>query len=100
MVALIVHMKVKTGSEEEVKRLIRAMEENTRKEPGCIQYVGHQSTEDPSSFAFYEEYADEAALHLHWNSEHFSKYIKNGVDHHVVERQKHLFRPVSPLVGS
>lgn len=95
MVVLIVHMKIKPGTEQECIRLMRAMENETRKEPGCLMYVGHQSTGDPLSFSFYEQYVDQAALESHWNSEHFRKFIKEGIDGLVVERQKELFTPVS-----
>src|SRR5260221_1675856 len=41
---------------------IRVLQEHSRKEPGCLMYVGHQSTEDPRKFMFYEQYKDQAAL--------------------------------------
>ena len=95
MIALIVHMKVKPGTEEECKSLMRAMEENTRREPGCIQYVGHQSTDDFSHFSFYETYRSKADLDAHWASDHFKQYVTNGLDKIVVERTKVLAVPVS-----
>jgi len=95
MIVLIVEMKVKSGTEDECKRLIRLMEENTRKEAGCVLYVGHQSTEDPSRFAFYEQYTSEASLHLHWNTSYFKEYVSEGLDKIVVERQRQLYTPVS-----
>ncbi len=95
MVVLIVHMKVKPGTEQECIRLMRAMEDETRKEPGCLMYIGHHSTEDPLSFSFYEQYTDKAALETHWASAHFAKYVRDGIDLLVTERQKELFAPVS-----
>ncbi len=95
MIALVVHMKVKPGTEEECKRLMRIMEEHTRKEPGCIQYVGHQSLENPQSFCFYETYKDRAALAAHSSSDYFEKYVKGGLDKIVAERTRELFEPVS-----
>ncbi len=95
MIALIVHMKVKPGTEEECKRLMRTMEEHTRKEPGYIQYVGHQSTEDPTRFAFYETYNSKADLESHWATDHFKEYVTNGLDKIVVERTKELAVPIS-----
>jgi len=95
MVVLMVHMKVQPGTEEECKRLIRLMEEHTRQEPGCIQYVGHQSTEDATRFSFYETYKTRADLDSHWASEHFRKYVKEGLDKIVMERTKELSEPVS-----
>jgi len=95
MIVLIVHMTVKPDMEEDCKRLCREMTEETRKEPGCLQYVVHQSTEDPSNFAFYEQYADEAALEAHRASPHYAWYIKGGVDALVETRTRELFVPLS-----
>jgi quinol monooxygenase YgiN len=95
MIVLIVHMKVRPGTEEECKRLIRAMEEHTRTEQGCIQYVGHQSLEDSTRFSFYETYKSRADLDAHWASEHFKRYVKEGLDKIVVERTKELSQTVS-----
>jgi quinol monooxygenase YgiN len=95
MIVLIVHMKVKPGTEEECKRLMRTLEEHTRKEPGCIQYVGHQSLEDSTSFSFYESYKSRADLDAHWASEYFKRYVKEGLDKIVVERTRELSQPIS-----
>ena len=43
------------------------LQEHSRKEPGCLLYIGHQSTEDPRKFLFYEQYKDAAALDAHRN---------------------------------
>ncbi len=96
MIVLIVHMKVKAGTEAECKVLISLMEQHTRKEPGCIQYVGHQSLEDPTRFSFYESYKTKADLEAHWASKHFQQYVKDGLDKIVVERTKELSEPVNP----
>ncbi len=95
MIVLIVHMKVKPGTEDECKRLITLLEQHTRKEPGCIQYVGHQSIEDPTRFSFYETYKTRADLDAHWASEHFKQYVKEGLDNIVVERTRELSEPVN-----
>jgi quinol monooxygenase YgiN len=95
MVVLIVHMTMKPDTEEDCKRLCREMTEETRKEPGCVQYIAHQSTENPRNFAFYEQYVDEAALEAHRNSPHFAWYIKGGIDALVATRTRELFLPLS-----
>ena len=95
MIVLIVHMTVKPGTEEECKRLCREMSAETRKEPGCLQYIVHQSTEHPQNFAFYEQYVDEAALEAHRTSPHFAWYITGGVDALVSTRTRELFVPLS-----
>ncbi len=95
MIVLIVHMTAKSDALEEFKQLLLAMTEETRKEPGCVQYIAHQSTENPQNFAFYEQYTDEAALQSHRESPHFARYIKGGIDALVVSRTRELFYPLS-----
>jgi quinol monooxygenase YgiN len=95
MIALIVHMKIKPGTEEECKRLMQLLEKHTRMEPGCIQYVGHQSIEDPTSFSFYETYRSRADLDAHWASDHFKQYAANGLEKIIVEKTKELSIPIS-----
>jgi quinol monooxygenase YgiN len=95
MIVLIVRMTVKPGGEEECVRLCRLMSEESRKEPGCLQWMAHQSKEDPRCFVLYEEYVDEAALDLHRASPHFAQYIRGGVDDLVESRSRELFVPLT-----
>ena len=95
MVTLLVQFTVKPGGEERVREIVRAMEQHTRKEPGCVSYIGHQSIEDPLRFFFYETYKDEAALAAHRASPHFREYISNGLDALLEKRERELFIPIS-----
>lgn len=94
MIVLKVDMLVKPGTEEKCKEYIRVLHERSRKEPGCVQYVGHQSTEDPRKFFFYEVYKDQAALQAHRDSAHFKEYVLGGLDGIVEERSRDLYRAV------
>lgn len=79
MIALIVSYTVQKGKIEDAKNYIRLMQENTRREPGCRFYVGHQSTDNPRKFCFYEQYNDQAALEVHRSAPYFASYVTNGV---------------------
>ena len=50
MIVLKVDITVKPGTEAQCREIIRILHEHSRKEPGCVQYVGHQSNEDPRHF--------------------------------------------------
>ena len=50
MIVLKVDMLVKPGMEAQCREYIKILQEHSRKEPGCLMYVGHQSTEDPANF--------------------------------------------------
>jgi len=95
MIILIVHTTVQPGTEEECKRIFREMVKATHAaEPGCLQYIAQQSTENPLHFVIYEQYADEAALKTHSESSYFAKYIKDGINPKVVTRVREFFKPL------
>ena len=94
MIVLKVDMTVKTNMEEKCRDYIRLLHEHSRKESGCLQYIGHQSTEDPRKFLFYEQYKDEAALQAHRDSAHFKKYVIEGLDTIMENRGRDLYKPV------
>src|SRR5258708_12359479 len=79
VIVLKVDMLVKPGSEEKCKELIRIMQDHSRKEAGCLLYIGHQSVEDPRRFFFYEQYADQAPLQFHPTPPTFNQYLTAGL---------------------
>jgi quinol monooxygenase YgiN len=95
MVVLIVKFVVKPGCGDAFKQHMRFMEENSRKEPGCLMYIGHQSTEDPTHFAFYEQYTDKAALEAHAASPYFAEHVTNGLFKLEVSHELGFFEPIS-----
>ncbi len=94
MIVLWVQFTVKPGSEDTARDVIHVMQEHTRREPGCRQYVGHQSTENPSQFMFYEVYDDQAALDAHWAAPYFKEHVKGRLDAVIENRTRHLYRPI------
>jgi quinol monooxygenase YgiN len=87
-------MLVKPGTEEKCRELIRIMQQHSRQEPGCLMYVGHQSTEDPRKFMFYEQYKDAAALEAHRNAPYFQQYVIGGLDPIMESRSRDLYEVV------
>lgn len=95
MIVLKVDMLVKPRTEEKCKEYIRILQENSRKEPGCLMYVGHQSTENSRKFLFYEQYKDKAALDAHRNAPYFKQYVQGGLDAIMEERSRELYAVVA-----
>jgi quinol monooxygenase YgiN len=87
-------MLVKPGAEDECKEYIRILQEHSRREPGCLMYVGHQSSQDSRRFLFYEQYIDAAALEAHRNSSHFREYVTGGLDAIMESRSRELYRVI------
>ena len=61
-------VKAKLGQEEAVKKVLVALVEPTRKEPGCLCYNLHQSKSDKTQFMFYEQWASKEVLDTHANT--------------------------------
>jgi quinol monooxygenase YgiN len=94
MIVLKVDMLVKPGAEAKCCEYIHILQQHSRKEPGCLLYIGHQSTEDPRKFLFYEQYKDEAALQAHRASPHFQQYVIGGLDKIMEHRSRDLYHTV------
>lgn len=94
MIVLKVDMLVKPGTEAQCRELIRMLQEHSRQEPGCVQYVGHQSKENSRRFFMYEVYRDEAALQAHRDAPYFKQYVQGGLDAIVEQRTRELFTVV------
>ena len=59
------------GQETALEKELRAVIDTVRKEPGCIRYNLHKSTENGmTSLLFYETWATREALEKHANSPH------------------------------
>jgi quinol monooxygenase YgiN len=94
MIVLKVDILVKPGAEEKCREYIRILQEHSRKEPGCLLYVGHQSTENPRKFLFYEQYKDAAALDAHRSAPYFKQHVIGGLDTIMESRSRDLYEPV------
>jgi quinol monooxygenase YgiN len=91
MIVLKVDMVVKPGAEEKCKEFMSIMQQHSRQEPGCLTYVGHQSTLDPRRFMFYEQYKDQAALDAHRNAPYFKQYVTDGLATLLEQRVAELY---------
>ena len=84
---VVARVTVKEGQEAAFIAVGNVLVEATRKEPGCLFYTLYQSTTNPRTFVFYEEYKDQTAFDSHANSDHFKTFagaIGNIVDGDLV----------------
>jgi quinol monooxygenase YgiN len=86
--------KVKAGHEAEAEGYLRRLQEETRKEPGTVLYIVHRSTEDPRQFLIYEQYRSQADFDSHCATEHFQRYVKNGIRTIAESRTGGSFTPL------
>jgi quinol monooxygenase YgiN len=91
---LAVTWVAKPGHEERVAGILRTLAPLVRTEPGCVHYYPSQAQDDPRRFFLYEEYADDAAVQAHVESEHFKRLVL-GEAVPLLERRERLH--YSPL---
>ena len=69
---LLVIGRVRCAAErrEELIALLERMQDDSRKEDGCLRYGFFAAVEDPLSFVAVEEWADRDALDAHFQQPH------------------------------
>jgi quinol monooxygenase YgiN len=72
-IGVLAKVIAKPGKEQMALDELRRMIAPTRKEDGCLKYVLHRSTENPSEFWFVEEWSSMQALDNHKKTPHFIK---------------------------
>ncbi|MEO8725777.1 MAG: putative quinol monooxygenase [Acidobacteriaceae bacterium] len=94
MIVLAVNLAVRPGKEDFVLQQFRLLQAASRQEPGCLLYVVHRSTDDPSRFFVYEQYAGHAALEAHRQAAHFQQHAP-AIYECCASQQRSLFQPIS-----
>ena len=68
MITIVFRMVIKKGKEEEFKNLTKELTKSAYKDSErCVQYMFHQSVDDPKEFILYEKWRDQKALDAHIN---------------------------------
>ena len=87
MIVTIVHVSVKSEHIEEFIRVTTANHLQSVKEPGNLRFDVLQLEDDPSSFALYEAYEDEASAAAHKHTPHYLEW-KEAVAQWMAEPRK------------
>ncbi len=70
-VTVVARLISRVGLEDRARSELLKMVEETRKEPGCINYDLHRGLEDSKEFVFYENWESKEALDRHMQTPHF-----------------------------
>jgi quinol monooxygenase YgiN len=69
-VTVVARMTAKPGMEARVREELTGLVGPTRAEDGCLNYDLHESADRPGEFLFHENWASEAHLGRHLESQH------------------------------
>lgn len=94
MIVLAVTWKAKPGQEVEAERVLRALTDASRQEPGCLIFQVHRHKERKGEFFIYEQYKDEAALEAHRKTPHFRELARGELPKFAERVSGELYDPL------
>jgi quinol monooxygenase YgiN len=71
---VIAYITAKAGHQEQVRDALLDLVAHTRNEKGCVNYDLHQSQENASEFAIYENWEKASDLDAHAKSSHLQAF--------------------------
>ncbi len=74
---VIARLVARAGKEDALRSVLMGLIAPTRKESGCITYEMLQNKENSREFTFVEEWRDEAALEVHFATDHIQNALAN-----------------------
>lgn len=75
-VTVIAILTARPGKEDELRALLMALIEPTRKEAGCLNYDLHELPGRPGRFMFHENWESQAHLDAHFQSVHLTSALR------------------------
>ena len=79
MIITSIHYTFASKDADKAESLFRDLRNASVKEPGVIQFEVGRSTDDPNVFALWEVYRDKGAVDAHLASEHFKRFVLEGI---------------------
>ena len=94
MVSFTVRMSFAAADRARIAEQLRVLSEATRREPGCVSYIGHfviPAAGEVETVVIYEQYVDEAAVEHHKSTAHFAEHATGGLYGLMLSRElEHL----------
>ena len=81
MLTLVAYLQAKPEKVQELETVLRSFVEPTRREPGCIDYHFHRSTDDPNVFMFYENWASREDFEKHLAMPYLAAFWERRLDY-------------------
>ena len=93
MIKVIAKNRLKEGQREVFRKLAGPLIDASQQEEGCISYGLYEELSDPGILTFIEEWADEEAIRLHRESDHYRMIIPQLTEL-IVRKDVDLYRVI------
>jgi quinol monooxygenase YgiN len=87
MITFTVRMRFDEADHEDIRAHLTALTLGSRHEPGCVSYIAHFISDEPSTVLIYEQYVDQAALEAHRDTPHFKTHAIGGLYQRMRDRR-------------
>ena len=94
MVITSIHYTFDSKDADKAESLFRELRNASVKEPGVIRFEVGRSTDDPNVFALWEVYRDKDAVNAHLATEHFKRFVLEGIRPLAQKREAVTMVPV------
>ena len=78
LVTVVATFRAKPGREDDLRAALETMVGPSHDDPGFVTYDLHQGIQDPTFFAFYENWTSEELLDRHGDSPHVAAFNARG----------------------
>jgi quinol monooxygenase YgiN len=96
MLAVVANYRTSAADAHTVREVLSRHAAASSAEPGCVMFVAHQHTDDPTRFLLYEVYLDEVAFAQHRATAHFRDNIERTVAPLLLERTWTMLSIIEP----
>jgi quinol monooxygenase YgiN len=76
VILVIGRVRCTAEQRDELVALLETMQENSRREDGCLRYGFFAAVEDPLGFVAVDEWADREALDRHFAQQHLHEFTR------------------------
>jgi quinol monooxygenase YgiN len=77
-ITIVVPIKAKKETRDEVRGRLLSLAEKTRCEEGNINYILHDVPNQPELFIIYENWKNQTALDFHMKQEYLTKFLEDS----------------------
>ncbi len=88
MIVIVIHIRVKPGTETAFAEATLENARNSIREPGIVRFDFLREESDPTRFVLVEAYLDEAAVKAHKETAHFARWKEAAEPMMAEERRR------------
>jgi quinol monooxygenase YgiN len=96
MCTVIAYFYARPERRQELEEILQGFVQQTRQEPGFLEYHLHESDDDPNVFVFYENWASRKDWEVHNKMSYLKSFLDKRTDYLTRDIEVQSYRMLSP----